>query len=108
MKAKTRPRPLWPFYVLVILLWIALALAPAHAATCAGVADALARLATTYREAVLWQGDTPQGERLLITATPDGTTWTAIVQPAPGQACFIAAGTVWQIGADAPPAGKEG
>lgn len=109
MKAKSRPRPLWPYFVLVAITWIALALAPANAATCTGLADALARLATSYQEAVLWQGDTPQGERLIITANPDGTTWTAIVQPAPESACFIAAGNVWQIGEDAPaPAGTEG
>lgn len=114
MKAKSRPRPLWPYMLLIAVAWIALAVfaAPARAqTTCRGMADALAGLRASYAEVVLWEGVAENGQRLILTANPDGTTWTALTQSpeASDQVCFVASGVVWSGGdRTLPPPGTEG
>ena len=107
MKASFARPPRPPLIAGLVLLLLGLA-STARAATCTGLADALAQLSAQYREEVLFQGQTTSGQRLIITAAPDGSTWTELVQPGPDRACPIGSGTGWQIGTDATPAGQEG
>ena len=104
------PRPLWP-YILVAVIALVLFSLPlaARAATCAGTADALAALSDRYGEAVLWQGVAQDGTKMMLTAQPDGSSWTLMARQGDDRVCFLAAGTDWDFGGDAPaPAGKEG
>ena len=109
MKAKSRPRPLWPYMLFLVVMWVILAIAaPAHAETsCTGLADALAGLRAGYGEVILWQGLAENGQRLIITANPDGSTWTALANGAAGAVCFVGSGVTWSVG-DPAAAGKEG
>ena len=107
MKAFFRARPFWPLILLCLSLAMGLAM-PARAATCAGMADILAQLSAKYGEMILWQGQMNDGSPLIITAAPDGTTWTLLGRDPDGRACLLSAGAEWRVGGEAPAAGKEG
>lgn len=113
MKAKSRPRPLWPVILLLVIVWLLFVMfaSAARAQTlCTGVADALAGLRASYSETVLWEGVAQNGQRLILTVNPDGTTWTALTQlPGSNQVCFVGSGGAWSAGDRAiPPLGMEG
>lgn len=114
MKARSRPRPLWPIMLAAAVVWLALALCPAPARAqprCTGYIAAITSLQSNYAELILWEGIAVNGWRMILTVNPDGTSWTILVQEpvAPDQVCFIAAGTAWSPGATPqPPLGKEG
>lgn len=114
MKACSRPRPIWPYLLLIFCAWIALAIfaAPARAQTiCTGLADVLAGLRATYGETIMWVGVAENGQRLVLTANADGSTWTALTQSsaASDQLCFVGTGVTWNAGDGTfPPSGSEG
>lgn len=59
-----------------------------------------AGLLSKYQEPVLFEGTPgPGGQRIVITAKPDGTTWTALTVSATGLACVRGAGGGWSMGA---------
>ena len=97
--------------LLFALIALALISLPVRAQTapCIGMADALGQLSDKYREVVLFQGAGRDGQVLVITANPDGSSWTAIVQSGP-KGCILGGGKRWQIGAAATDAvpGQEG
>jgi hypothetical protein len=71
---------------------------PAAAQTpqCAGLADALAGLATTYGEQPRVTALMTGGNVLVITAAPSGG-WTAMEVRPDGTACIVAAGEAFGI-----------
>ena len=100
------------------LLFVFFAVMSAHAQTTPGPAgpqcgpwpDGAATLMTRFGETILFDGDPAPGQaRVIITAKPDGSTWTALtVWPDGRTACQRSAGGGWRIGAAPPPAGEEG
>ncbi len=80
------------------------AAATAQGARCASLADVLADLRVSHDEAIVWEGSTSGGQRLLVTAAPDGSTWTALAVDGP-RACLVAAGVSWS--GVARPAGED-
>ena len=76
---------------------------------CIGLADMLASLDQKYGESVIWTG-IAGASLLVVTANPDGSTWTAFVQRSDDMACPFGHGSQWLPGsAPAPPLlGKEG
>lgn len=107
----SRPRPLWPYFLLVGLAWLALFFtAPARAATnCGSLADVLAGLRSTFGEEVLLQGADIDGRQFVLTANPDGSTWSILTRSPDATACIVLAGANWSAGDPvAPPADEEG
>ena len=87
---------LWVFVGFVSLLLLFTGSCPGHAQTpqCGSLAEVLAGLASRYNEVVVGDGEAGGGRTLLITATPDGATWTAVMVH--GElACLVAAGVGW-------------
>lgn len=82
---------------LVMLLTMALpAAAQAEQAVhCGGYADLLADLDRSYGEVIVWQGRRGDSGRMVITAAPDGSTWTALLVLEDGFACVGAVGVGW-------------
>lgn len=74
------------------------ALAAQAEVTCGEEGPALRNLATKYNETAVWEGLAQDGVRLVITANPDGSTWTALALNGKGQACILGSGTRWQPG----------
>lgn len=70
-------------------------MAQAQVAQCGGYADVLADLSQAYHEQVVWVGERGNAGQMVITAKPDGSTWTAMVVQE-GIACLVAAGTGWK------------
>lgn len=92
----------------IVLITLALVTSPAFSQpalpNCAGVADALAGLATNYGEAprvTALMGT----NMLIITAAPNGT-WTALDVSPDGMACIVAAGEGFGV-VDAPAEGDD-
>lgn len=113
MKANNRPRPprpLWPYILvgLIALMLLTIASTARAEVRCGGLADVLADLRASYGELVMWQGRDRNGHQLLITANPDGTSWTALTLTDPEKVCLLTGGNHWFVGDAAPPAGKEG
>lgn len=111
MKANRQSqRTLLPYLIFVAFVLLALLTARAAFAgdRCAGLADVLAGLRTNYGELVLWQGFDRMGNRLIITANPDGSGWTALIQTETEKACLLHGGDSRSAGDVAAPAGKEG
>jgi hypothetical protein len=96
---------LWVVILLVAaLLWFSGG-SPSRAQTpqCGALAEVLATLASRYNEVVVGDGEAGGGRTLLITATPDGATWTAVMVH--GElACLVASGVSWRD--PAKPAGE--
>lgn len=89
------------------LIYIALA-GGAQADPRCGDADAVLRdLAARFGERAIWEGATSDGLRLVVTANPDGSTWTALVLNDAAQACPVGAGSAWVPGRPIA-LGKEG
>lgn len=98
----------WVRAMLVGLVLSCLSTLPSQAAAQCGEVGAMLRaLATKYHEAEVWRGVAGDGLFLLITANPDGSTWTALRLAPEGQACLLVAGPNWQPGNPAP-LGEEG
>lgn len=95
--------------VMVLVAWTAFLLpAEAQGQTCGDRTALLAALAEKYGEQPLWTGETPQhGMTTTLVASPDGTTWTVLVQQGDKPACIVAAGATWSHPLP-PPAGTEG
>lgn len=78
-----------------------LAVMPAFAdppVVCALTADALARLEERFNERPFWAGIMGDGSAVLtLTASPDGSSWTALISTTNGKACIAAAGTMSSI-----------
>lgn len=90
--------PLLLMSLLAVLLLAAAALslpAQAQAAQCGGYADVLSDLERAYQEQVVWVGERGEAGQLVITAKPDGSTWTAMLVRQ-GVACLVSAGTGWK------------
>lgn len=74
-----------------LILALCLMAAPAHAVTCAPLAEALAGLESRYGEVVRADALMTSGHLLVITASEAGG-WTALVVSPDMTACIIAAG----------------
>lgn len=98
--------------VLLFGLCLIVAALPARAQTspqCGAWPDVAAALSARYGEAVLFEGEPgPGGPRVVITAKPDGTTWTALSVDPSGLACIRAAGGGWHTGTLPAPTGEQG
>ena len=80
-----------------------------QSARCSGKADIMAQLDQRFGEQLLWQGLADNNHRLTVTANPDGTSWTALIERPDGSACPIASGKGWAVGAwSTRPQGTEG
>lgn len=96
--------------LLPVLIWLLRPLPVlAGETTCIGLADLLAGLHAKYGESVIWTGITDTA-LLVVTANPDGSSWTSFVQRSDDKGCVFAHGEQWLPGsAPAPPLlGKEG
>lgn len=78
--------------------------ARAQVAQCGGYADVLADLQASYGETSVWEGEVGTGQRLVVTAAPDGSTWTALVIEG-AMACLLSSGRSWS--GVARPAGED-
>lgn len=87
-------RGLLALMVAFIVLCAATVAARAQPAQCGGYADILGDLAQAYHERIVWAGERGEAGQLVITAKPDGSTWTAMLVRG-GVACLVAAGTGW-------------
>lgn len=78
-----------------LLLPLALC-APVHAQTaqCAGLADVLEGLDRNYGESIVWQGNAGPDAVVMVTAKPDGSTWSLLMIQGT-VACLVGAGTGW-------------
>lgn len=81
--------------VSALLLPLALC-APAHAqsAQCAGLADVLEGLDRNYGEGIVWQGSAGPEVQIMVTAKPDGSTWSLLMVQ-DKVACLMGSGTGW-------------
>lgn len=97
---------------LIFAAFFLLALVAARAAQaelrCAGLADVLAGLRTGYGELVLWQGRDRNGHYLIVTANPDGTSWSGLIRTDPEKVCLLMGGDKWSVGDAAALSSKEG
>ncbi|OYU38625.1 MAG: hypothetical protein CFE33_15145 [Pseudorhodobacter sp. PARRP1] len=83
---------------------------PAATVSCAPAADLLQQLKAKFAEVPLFSGDLAgkgRGGKLIITANPNGSTWTALFAVADGKACIAATGGPFRPG-DPIPLGQEG
>lgn len=99
--------------VAVLAMAVALASFPAFAGppvVCALTTDALARLEERFNERPFWAGIMGDGSSVLtLTASPDGSRWTALISTTSGKACIAAAGTMSSMpGPPAEPVGEDG
>jgi hypothetical protein len=86
----------------------ALAQEPGQQPTCAPYAEVEAKLAAEYHETRVQQGVVGEGRAMLvILASPDGATWTALMVRHDGLACMAAAGSDWQVRHDDAPSVPE-
>ena len=98
----------WARALLFSFVGLLSAVLPAQAQIECGERTAvLQALSAKYGEAAIWQGRTSDGHDLLITANPDGGTWTVLRLDAAGQACLLVGGPSWQPGSPLP-LGEEG
>ncbi len=85
-------------------------IAPAMPA-CLPLDRMLATLSSEFSERPLFEAVTNDGSRMMVTANPDGTTWSAMTVDHAASACLRIVGTSWRAGAGTPvvpPAGTEG
>lgn len=76
---------------------------------CAPYDQVEAKLAAEYRETRIQQGVVGDGRAMLVIfASPDGATWTAVMVRPDGLACMAAAGDDWQTRHDAPAVPETG
>jgi hypothetical protein len=76
---------------------------------CAPIDQIAAKLAAEYQETRVQQGVVGEGRAmLLIFATPDGATWTAVMLRHDGIGCMAAAGSDWQARSDPAPVPETG
>lgn len=75
---------------------------------CGPLAEILSALSDRFQERVLFEAIANDGSRMLVTANPDGTTWSAMTVDLATVACLRIVGTSWRPGAAPPPAGTEG
>jgi hypothetical protein len=73
---------------------------------CGPAQAVFAELESEHKETPVGQGlDDKRGVIVVITSTPDGSTWTALIVRPDGIACLAASGVDWSV-AKAKPAGK--
>ena len=77
-------------------------------AQCGPLQQMLAQLSSTYRESALFTGAVKDGVSVIITANPEGSTWTALQLDGAGNACIVALGPGWQPGVLPAALGTEG
>lgn len=99
--------------IALLVLCAGMAVLPAFAAppvVCALTSDALARLEERFNERPFWAGIMGDGSSVLtLTASPDGSSWTALISATSGKSCFAAAGTMSSMpGPPADPVGEDG
>jgi hypothetical protein len=75
----------------------------AQGVQCAGWAQVRMYLAEKHGEAVVGAGISSDGTLVVVTASPDGATWTMLGVTPSGVACLAAEGRDW-TGATAPTA----
>lgn len=117
-RAQTAPEVVGRFLQAILLLAIGaaamlLAALPVFAGppvVCALTADALARLEERFNERPFWAGIMGDGSSVLtLTASPDGSSWTALISATSGKSCIAAAGTMSSMpGPPADPVGEDG
>lgn len=76
----------------LIFLLLVGSMAKAQGARCGSLADVLADLSAAYKETAVWEGTISPRQKLIITAAPDGATWTALVVEG-SIACLLTSGT---------------
>lgn len=85
------------------------ALAQEEGPPCAPFHQVEAKLAAEFMETRIAQGVTSSGQAMLVIfASPNGETWTAVMVRPGGLACMAAAGMDWQIRSDPAPVPEEG
>jgi hypothetical protein len=76
---------------------------------CAPLDRVEAMLAAEFRESRVQQGIVGDGNSmLLIYASPNGETWSAVVVRSDGVGCLASAGSDWTARHDPAPASEEG
>ena len=80
----------------------------APAQQCGPLQQMLAQLSSTYRESALFTGAVKDGVSVIITANPQGSTWTALLSDGAGNPCIVALGPGWQPGGVPAVLGEEG
>ncbi|MBU6232517.1 hypothetical protein KGP36_07845 [Patescibacteria group bacterium] len=86
------------------LLCIGLPVAAQQASKCGPTKEVIDDLRTEYNETVVGAGKDEKGNTVIVTASPNGETWTAlVVSVKDGAACAVAAGKGWK----AIPPGKD-
>jgi hypothetical protein len=63
-------------------LFLALVVAGAAMAQvqrCGSLADVLADLSSAYHETIIWEGTISPRQKLILTSSADGATWTTLV-----------------------------
>lgn len=83
--------------VSIILLLLSCAMVLASPPQCGPLEQILAKLAEKYGEGMLWQGRDAKGRLTIVTANPNGTTWTALVVSGP-TTCVADHGDSWTNG----------
>jgi hypothetical protein len=83
------------------------AMALAAQQQCADAAQLLIQLQAKYAEVPLFVGTVSPGQTVIVTANPDGSTWTALIKAENGNACIGSAGVSWRAG-EPEPTGQEG
>jgi hypothetical protein len=85
------------------------ALAQEEGPPCAPFDQVEARLAAEFMETRVAQGVTSSGQAMLVIfASPNGETWTAVMVRPGGLACMAAAGMDWQARSDPAPVPETG
>ena len=92
---------------LLILLPV-LDAARAATAQCGGIVDVLAQLDAKYGERQLFVGQSAQDTAVVITAHPDGSSWTTVVADSGGRACIGTSGSTGRAGGTPGPPGPAG
>ena len=91
--------------MIAVALFFAARAAVAQSPQCADLAVVLESLSTRYHESLVAEAQSGADQRLIITATADGSTWSALMVKGT-LACLVASGTGWTTSAP-PPAGED-
>lgn len=105
-------------FVMIFALALTGLFSPVHGQTvaesppaCGPLEQMIVYLAEHYHERILFEGIVNDGSRMMITANPDGSTWTAITVDLATTACLRIVGNSWRGGAQVfpvPSPGTEG
>lgn len=101
-------RPVFAIFcvaVIAAIVTVQLFAAPAVAEArlqCGPAKLVLETLDTQFGEKVLFIGTGQNNQSIVVTAKPDGSTWTALVDGPDGNYCVMAAGSPWDAAAVVP------